>query len=1178
MKKITFISLALLGFSFAAPSYAQLEELDHKAISIGTVAESITPDTQWYVVYNSRTGNGYTGGYWWDYGFYNEEDGFGTVHMSFGPDVIYDGFTAKGAAEYLVRFISVVSPNAPYDEYYVQFGTGNYMWTSTGRSSAVKTVPTIEEASTLYAYCINGEAGHFSFLTTEGEEWRLDQNGAGNTVVLWGTGEAESSGGNSDFTLLSIDLVEISDWDEAFTECARTYSQYIDYYDSFRVGTTYGCYDADAIAAFQAALDQAALIDSPEAGVFTAEELLEMTQTIIDTYNAVLATYIPLAMEIADGYYFFNNGLEYTEETEEYEDPGTGELIPGETIVVTKGMYSILDSDGTIYARWMTTDRSCPFLWKITATGDKTYSVVNVATDATFNNVAKSTNVTMSVDGENLMVFDAGLDEFDGLATIRVSTQAENNYYYLHCGGHSDGAGVSGSIVGWGRGADASYWALEPVSEEEALAIIEEYAPIKEAEQRYQYAQTMISDARTKMKIAEDTRLGSDKLITSVDQLSSPYTEDSEGSIEALLDEDTSTFWHSEWTDGEVPAGTHYLQVELLDIYDDLAFVFSRRSADNDHITQWGVYGAPTYDAEKDECTMLAEIFTPYGGGVETLTSDAFNTGGFTILRFYIDDTYVVESKGGVTRGYGHISEFQLYEAFVNETSQKVALGEIYSNLEDAIALADAEGEDITVDTYNTLKDAYDAFIAAFVDPAELRAVIAEATEVSIGVVIGDNPGCWTDSSVGGTLGVTIEEATTYDASGIYSQEQSDVYVETLTKQMDALADEAIKVETGKWYEFRYATLDEIEAYGWSTESGEAGTYGDELYGKYLTVATFDEDVYVVDPMEESELDNICVGHRLYFLDKGEMRYEDYAKFRFINVGDTAYIMQNKATGLFLKAAGTSGGVTLSIHPTLFYVSPLGYGENLISGVTLEGESQNNLHAQRDYNTLVTWSTATAGSNSGFYIEDIGEDVASDYDGTDFNMSLQYGALNVFCYPVSVSANEGDVFGVYVDDTVVTLVTLDDNTAEAGQPFIFVIGGLEDYDAEAEEEIVSFKHGYDIEKEAQTVGRLVGKYYGETVGSGKLIASGNEFTVCRSTSTVSDNSAYINGSYAFGDVITIEFSDEKFNSVESTIAKVAQDADIYSIDGKLLGKGNLNSLKSLGKGIYIVNGVKVAVK
>ena len=50
------------------------------------------------------------------------------------------------------------------------------------------------------------------------------------------------------------------------------------------------------------------------------------------------------------------------------------------------------------------------------------------------------------------------------------------------------------------------------------------------------------------------------------------------------------------------------------------------------------------------------------------------------------------------------------------------------------------------------------------------------------------------------------------------------------------------------------------------------------------------------------------------------------------------------------------------------------------------------------------------------------------------------------------------------------------------------------------------------------------------------------------------------------------------NGIASTIQNISRDGAIYSIDGRQVAKGNLNSLSKLGRGVYILNGTKVTVK
>ena len=146
-----------------------------------------------------------------------------------------------------------------------------------------------------------------------------------------------------------------------------------------------------------------------------------------------------------------------------------------------------------------------------------------------------------------------------------------------------------------------------------------------------------------------------ENLITSADQITSPCSESSEGSIEALLDGDPGTFWHSAWQGdaSKWAVGTHYFQVEIAGLPDDLGFEFTRRDNSGNQIIKWGVYGAPSADAPKEECTLLAEVETPFGSQTETLTSQVFARQGFDILRFYN-----LQTTGGSV--FFHLAEFRL--------------------------------------------------------------------------------------------------------------------------------------------------------------------------------------------------------------------------------------------------------------------------------------------------------------------------------------------------------------------------------------------------------------------------------------------------------------------------------------------------------------------------------------
>ena len=166
-------------------------------------------------------------------------------------------------------------------------------------------------------------------------------------------------------------------------------------------------------------------------------------------------------------------------------------------------------------------------------------------------------------------------------------------------------------------------------------------------------------------------------LITDVSQLSSPYTDPSDPSKDALknlknlIDNDASTFWHSNWHDGAVTPGLHYFQVEMPDMEDTdfIRFKFTRRNTADDHTTLWGVYGTNDFDAAKEQCTLLGEFSTPFGSQTETITSEAFCHQGYKYLRFYSEAQY---GTANAARGFFHLAEFQLYpvKELITDVSQ----------------------------------------------------------------------------------------------------------------------------------------------------------------------------------------------------------------------------------------------------------------------------------------------------------------------------------------------------------------------------------------------------------------------------------------------------------------------------------------------------------------------------
>ena len=374
---------------------------------------------------------------------------------------------------------------------------------------------------------------------------------------------------------------------------------------------------------------------------------------------------------------------------------------------------------------------------------------------------------------------------------IRVSTQetAATDGLYLHQGSHASGAGTNGNVVGYKSESSFSEdgtlnlsgteWVFEPVDEATAQAIIEAYKPIQDEMLMRERYKIMLADAKEKLKLAKDEHPVN--LITSNEQFSSPYTETREGSINNLLDGNTTTYWHSDWS-ASVPNHTHYLQVALVEPVDaDIYLRISRRPVVNDHVTLWGVMGSNNAEAADEEWEELASLDTPYGSNTETKEAGPFSTKGYQYLRFYIDGT----STG---RGYGHVSEFQLFYYLSNPNAQANFMGDLATNLENVInAQKDIEIADLTMDEYNALKEAYDAFMAKFTDPTELRQTLAEREGTAAAIKVGTNPGFWASDTDAAAYTTLYNEAKAYDEKGDYTPEKSANYVEQLNSKADGI-------------------------------------------------------------------------------------------------------------------------------------------------------------------------------------------------------------------------------------------------------------------------------------------------------------------------------------------------------------------------------------------------------
>lgn len=1013
-----------------------------------------------------------------------------------------------------------------------------------------------------------------------------------------------------------VTLGKLGEAETAFSELTKTVEKYEN--EKFLAGEGPGNYGEAEVAAFQAAIDAAYDAESAAGDPSMSDDDLaalyrKLAQDIVDSYDAVVASRNTV-FPVADGYYRIKTGMEYSQNVIIGQDEDGNDIT--ESQAVDKFLTSYMN--GTkFYAYYetpedMTTD--CTSLWKIT-NKDGYLDVQNMATDCRFADMFKyNTAVPMTLTSENLMQFiPVATMEGTTYFNIRVmpregdAYQYENMYYY-HQYGHNSGAGKGGAVglyytsFGFNDNGEpvlgGSEWQLVPVDDETAQELMKAYEPIKDEKLRSERYKLMLADAKEKLEVARDR----EELIKDISQVTFVKTDPSEGSEAAILDNDPATFWHSDWHNKD-SYGRPSLTVELEEPVEEFLWRIVRRASANDHVTKGNILAGN--DVE-DLAVVVPDLVIENGSNGASFET-VINLGApYKFVKFEFTEsnknTRGVKNPEDETEElvYAHFAEFHMLSSKIGATTQYTVLGDIAKNLDDVLtAQAEVDPAKVTPEEYNAMKVAYDAFIEKFVDPTELRNVMNSVADAGAGVVIGDQPGQWKDDSAAKTLSATLDAAKAYDKGGAYVQEQSDKYVADLQAQAEAIITSANGIKEGKWYRIQFASEAMYDEHEWNKNNAYVAPAEDQpeinepLYDKFITVAnlvTVDEETGAYD-IEVVENADVTLGQALYFDADADIQDKDMSMFRFIAVGDSAYLLQNKATGLFVKAAGTSGAVTLSVHPSLFTTKAVGYGLSVIAAKSITGDNQNYLHAQKAQNRVVTWEANIANSASALFVKEAG-DVAADYTGEDFNIFALPGAINTFCYPMSISAEEG-LYSVNVEDTKISLYPIKEATA--GRPFLLVLGDLTDYNEEYVDnedvyEAVPMKHGNTIGAVApQTEGSLKGTFSTVTLDRGEAYADGNKFVINSIPKnhliqtervTIGANKAYISTDPVFAADATLEIViDETIeDGVQTALQNVVKSGIIYTLDGRVAGKGNLNNVKNLGRGIYILNGTKVVVK
>ena len=208
--------------------------------------------------------------------------------------------------------------------------------------------------------------------------------------------------------------------------------------------------------------------------------------------------------------------------------------------------------------------------------------------------------------------------------------------------------------------------------------------------------------------------LTGDKLITNANQLECKFgvketggTGNDANDISTLIDGDPATYYHTQYSAGDQPNGSHYMDVTAAEgsaFEGTIKVDVTRRSgASADHITEFTITG---WNNESDS-TQIAVVSVPNpSAGAQASCMFTIPEGkSYQHLRFNVTGTTN-------NRGYWHMAEFQFYPYGLDPKCLNVLHPEAYQTISEAIETA-VGLDKVTAESIQQLKDAYAAYLAA---------------------------------------------------------------------------------------------------------------------------------------------------------------------------------------------------------------------------------------------------------------------------------------------------------------------------------------------------------------------------------------------------------------------------------------------------------------------------------
>lgn len=695
--------------------------------------------------------------------------------------------------------------------------------------------------------------------------------------------------------------------------------------------------------------------------------------------------------------------------------------------------------------------------------------------------------------------------------------------------------------------------------------------------------------------------------------------EASEGTYEALLDNNATTYFHSNWHEAFTPSleKNHYLAAALdKPVTGEIGIKVGKRMTGNDFPLQFAVYGAAALDTATVDGVFQDNTEWKHLGNADIYYSDSLGTiakgvglatinieGSYNCLKLAAIKTTFNMSAPNPNRGYFAISELNVWEAAdITKTltpeyaELKQTSPEVYANLEAqlAAALKEIEAEKATKAQLEALNAAVEDFNNNLPNPSRVTNAYNTAKAfldaANTNNMIGTELAQYSQESAD-ALQTTLAKYETFDKIDLVSINAA---VNEINAAFNTFKGSVRLPEAGKFYTIKSASTKVVaeadkdsqgyqgaiyNAIVYSTGNNKSNSLSDANSAVRFTFANHSSEVTAdgetsLDAMMSSLSDSISLKDDASYVWKAE------------TAQDGKMVLRNLATGMYLT--GANGKLYQSTEPTPILgegVKPNVFRFNL--GENANGVTQY-MNTKGATGTVVPWKDP-ADENSYWQFNELADD---DYTTECFAIKgVTEGQFYACTFPVAITPDGNavpyTVLGVNEAKDKLILAEVEDEVP-AGTPVILLADVLTNNgegtvgnltvgceDLASAEFVFEPKVGdglCGVLCEPVEIAETCGHLANGKIVTGAYTVPCNGAYLANAAITAEKGKASIALGQGVGDTLT-GIDDAKVVVLPSVV-------NVYGINGQLIKKSvkAANATKNLPAGVYVIGGQKVLVK